>query len=115
MSASAPKPPCPQSPAAHGSASRARIFAFSDLSPEMQRAAVEKISRLAVLRAEYNGELWAESSRDLAQTARFEIYRVRGQIAGIWSVRFAREPLVVAGTEFKRPNGEHSNTPTPRP
>ena len=84
-------------PAARGKA--ARIFDFEDLSPAMQRKAVEKIARLAVLRAEYNGEVWLESSEELARAARFEVYRVQGELAGIWAVRFARPPLVLPGTE----------------
>ena len=89
-------------PATKKSSARARIFSFSELSPEMQHAAVAKVSRLAVMRAAYCGEVWAESSRDLAERARFVVYRQRGEIAGIWEVRFARAPKVVPGTEYKR-------------
>lgn len=79
--------------------SRARIFAFAQLPPTMQRVAVQKVADLAVKRAEYIGEVWSESAERLAAAAKFEVYRVHGVIAGIWTVLFDRPPLIVAGTE----------------
>jgi len=76
-----------------------RIRTFPELSPALQREAVAKVARLAELRAGYCGEIWTESSRALAEASRLVL--CSGGRA-IWEVRFAREPLVMPGTEFRR-------------
>ena len=72
------------------------VFAFDELTPALQAAAVTKVAHLAVLRAEYCGEVWVEDSRALAERARFYVINR----SCIWSVTFAHPPRVVPGTEF---------------
>lgn len=80
-----------------------RLFKFHDLPAELQSEAIAKVQRLAELTAREYGEIWTESSADLARAATFTVARNRGHITGIWSVRFASEPTVLPGTERKRP------------
>lgn len=78
-----------------------RLFKFADLPADWQTEAIAKVARLAEARTRYNGEIWAESSFDLAAAATFEIARWNGRPC-IWGVRFATEPRVVPGTEYHR-------------
>lgn len=76
-----------------------RIFNFHELSPSMQRKAVAKVDRLAVARARYSGEIWSESSRSLAEGARFTVVRnLYREITGLWDVHFANPPSIAART-----------------
>ena len=80
-----------------------RILPFSELSPAMQNAAVAKIQRVAELTAGYRGEIWAESARTLAESARFTVIRARdGEIVAIWDFKLAHPPTVLPGTEERR-------------
>ena len=80
-----------------------RILPFSELSPAMQNAGVAKIQRVAELTAGYRGEIWAESARTLAESARFTVLRDReGEITGLWDFKLARAPKIVPGTEERR-------------
>jgi len=78
-----------------------RIFTFAALPSDMQAAAIAKVQRLAELTAREHGEIWIESSADLARAATFTVCRDRitKDIVSIWTVWFATAPRVMPGTE----------------
>jgi hypothetical protein len=80
-----------------------RILPFAELSPAMQNAGVAKIQRVAELTAGYRGEIWTESARTLAESARFTVIRDRdGEVSAIWDFKLAHPPTVMPGTEERR-------------
>ena len=80
-----------------------RILPFSELSPAMQDAGVAKIQRVAEMTAGYRGEIWIESARTLAESARFTVIRDGfGEVSAIWDFKLAKRPTVMPGTEERR-------------
>lgn len=74
-----------------------RIRSFHELAPCQQAEAIKRVARMAVMRAEYCGEVWVESATELAWHFRYYMHR-----GCIWNVCFSKGmPTVVPGTEFR--------------
>jgi hypothetical protein len=77
-----------------------RILSFSELSPAFQKEAIYRVSRIAVGRTHYCGEVWSETSLELARRARFVMSVRAGNYSGIYNIVFSTLPKIVPGTEF---------------
>jgi len=74
-----------------------RIYRFTELSADQQRAAIRHVAGIAARRAAYCGEVWTETGRELAELAKFTLTKT----GEIWNAEFFRYPTVRPGTAFR--------------